>query len=58
MNKFADELKKDGKKVEVKIYPDTGHAFQNPNNKQGYNEKDAKDAYQLQTKFFADNLKK
>ena len=58
VNKFADELKKDGKKVDVKIYPDTGHAFQNPNNKGGYNEKDAADAYQLQTKFFAENLKK
>jgi len=27
VNKFAETLKKSGKKVEIKIYPDAGHAF-------------------------------
>jgi len=57
VNQFADELKKLGKKVEVKIYPDAGHAFENPNNKAGYKPEDAADAWQLTVKFLAANLK-
>jgi carboxymethylenebutenolidase len=57
VNKFAEELKKLGKTVEVKIYPDAGHAFENPNNKQGYRADDAADAWQRQVKFFAQYLK-
>jgi carboxymethylenebutenolidase len=57
VNKFAEELKKMGKTVEIKIYPDAGHAFENPNNKQGYRADDAADAWQRQVKFFAQYLK-
>ena len=35
VNKFAQTLKRQGKAVDVKIYPDAGHAFENPNNKSG-----------------------
>jgi carboxymethylenebutenolidase len=52
------KMKQLGKSVQVIIYPDTGHAFENPNNKTGYNEKDAQDAYAHQTEFFANHLKK
>jgi carboxymethylenebutenolidase len=57
VNKFADELKKLGKNVDVHIYPDAGHAFENPNNKGGYRADDAADAWQRTIKFFAANLK-
>ena len=57
VNKFADELKKLGKSVDVKIYPDAGHAFENPNNKTGYRADDAEDAWQRTVKFFAAHLK-
>lgn len=58
VNAFAAKMKQLGKDVEVKIYPDTGHAFENPGNKTGYNQADAEDAYKRQTEFFAEKLKK
>jgi carboxymethylenebutenolidase len=58
VRKFESELKKLGKKVEIKIYDDAGHAFENPNNKEGYIKADAEDAWKLQTDFFARELKK
>jgi carboxymethylenebutenolidase len=58
VQKFEAELKKLGKKVEITIYPDAGHAFENPNNKQGYRPQDAADAWDRTVKFFAQNLKK
>ena len=58
VNAFAAKMKQLGKDVRVKIYPDAGHGFQNPNNKQGYNAADTADAYKLQTEFFAQKLKK
>jgi carboxymethylenebutenolidase len=51
------KMKQLGKTAQVIIYPDAGHAFENPNNKTGYNEKDAQDAYTHQTEFFAKYLK-
>ena len=33
-----------GKNVEVAIYPDAGHAFENPNNTAGYRADDTADA--------------
>ena len=33
VHKFEAAMKQLGKKVEVKIYDDAGHAFENPNNK-------------------------
>ncbi len=58
VRKFEDSLKKMGKKIDVKIYDDAGHAFENPNNKQGYREADANDAWKRTTDFLAANLKK
>ena len=57
VNKFADALKKAGKKVEIKIYPDAGHAFENPNNKDGYRANDAADAWKRTVAFLAAELK-
>jgi carboxymethylenebutenolidase len=57
VNKFEQTLKQDGKKIEVKIYPDAGHAFENPNNKTGYRADDAADAWQRTVAFLAGNLK-
>ncbi|HEX3321541.1 MAG TPA: dienelactone hydrolase family protein [Terriglobales bacterium] len=57
VNKFADALKQAGKKVEIKIYPDAGHAFENPNNKEGYRGEDAADAWTRTVSFLAAQLK-
>ena len=58
VNKFESQLKAEGKTVEVHIFPDAGHAFENPNNKQGYRADDAAEAWKLTTDFLAKNLKK
>ncbi len=57
VNKFEADLKALGKPVEIKIFPDAGHAFENPNNKQGYRADDARQAWELTTVFLAKNLK-
>jgi len=54
---FAAAMKADGKPVDVKIYPDAGHAFENPNNKAGYQPADAADARERLSKFFTQTLK-
>jgi carboxymethylenebutenolidase len=41
---FEAAMKSLGKPVDAKIYPDAGHAFENPNNKTGYRPADAADA--------------
>ena len=58
VKKFQQSMEQLGKKVEVKIYPDAGHAFENPNNKQGYRPEDAADAWQRTVDFLATTLKK
>ncbi len=58
VHKFEAAMKQQGKKVEIKIYDDAGHAFENPNNKEGYRPADAADAWQRTVKFLAENLKK
>jgi len=58
VKKFEQSLKALGKKVEVHIYPDAGHAFENPNNKTGYRADDAADAWKRTTDFLAATLKK
>jgi carboxymethylenebutenolidase len=50
---FAAQLKKQGVPVNVKIYPDAGHAFENPNNKAGYRATDAEDAQARSRALFA-----
>jgi len=58
VKKFQQAMETLGKKIEVKIYPDAGHAFENPNNKQGYRPEDAADAWQRTVAFLATTLKK
>lgn len=58
VKKFQQAMEKLGKKIEVKIYPDAGHAFENPNNKQGYRAEDTTDAWQRTVTFLAATLKK
>jgi len=57
VTKFEKQMKDLHKKVEVKIFPDAGHAFENPNNKQGYRQQDAEQAQKLTEEFLAKNLK-
>ncbi|MGB9416416.1 MAG: dienelactone hydrolase family protein [Acidobacteriaceae bacterium] len=56
VNAFAAEMKKIGKPIELKIYPDAGHAFENPNNKTGYRAEDTADARSRYLHFFAREL--
>jgi carboxymethylenebutenolidase len=58
VHKFEAALKQLGKKTDIKIYPDAGHAFQNPNNKDGYRAADAADAWKRTLDFLAQTLKK
>jgi carboxymethylenebutenolidase len=41
-----------GKPTDIKIYDGAGHAFQNPNNKQGFRPEAAADAAQRISAFF------
>jgi len=58
VRKFGETLDQMGKKIEIKIYDDAGHAFQNPNNKDGYRAADAADAWKRTTDFLARTLQK
>lgn len=53
---FESSMKSLGKPVDAKIYSDAGHAFENPNNKDGYRADDAADAQGRTTRFFEQNL--
>lgn len=55
---FEKQMKDLGKTVEIVIYPDAGHAFENPNNKSGYRAEDAKDAREKTLLFLSKHLKK
>jgi carboxymethylenebutenolidase len=57
VHKFESQMKQLKKKVEVFIYPDAGHGFENPNNEEAYRPEDAADAWRRTTKFLSDNLK-
>lgn len=57
VNKFESQMKALGKTVEIHSFPDAGHAFENPNNKQGYRVDDAAEAWKLTTAFLAKYLK-
>jgi carboxymethylenebutenolidase len=54
---FASAMQAIGHPVDVKEYPDAGHAFQNPSNKSGYRPEDTAVADQRMFAFFARNLK-
>ncbi len=58
VHKFEATMKQLGKKIDVKIYDDAGHAFENPNNKGGYRADDAADAWKRTVDFLAMTLKK
>jgi carboxymethylenebutenolidase len=58
VKKFEQALKQQGNKVEVLIYPNAGHGFENPNNKTGYRADDTADAWKHTTAFLASTLKK
>jgi carboxymethylenebutenolidase len=49
---FEAAMKADGKIADIKIYDGAGHAFQNPNNKQGYRPEATVDASQRISAFF------
>jgi carboxymethylenebutenolidase len=57
VQQFAKQMKDLGKKVDVKIYPDAGHAFENPNNLKGYRAADTEDAWRRTVAFLNQNLK-
>jgi carboxymethylenebutenolidase len=54
---FESAMKASGKIADIKIYDGAGHAFENPNNKQGYRPEAAADAMQRSSAFFQQNLK-
>ena len=58
VKKFEQTLKQLGKTVEIVVFPDAGHAFENPNNKEGYRAQDAADAWKRTVDFLAATLKK
>jgi carboxymethylenebutenolidase len=57
VKKFGATLDQLGKKIDIKIYDDAGHAFENPNNKEGYREADAADAWKRTVDFLSSALK-
>jgi carboxymethylenebutenolidase len=57
VKKFGAALDQLGKKIDVTIYPDAGHAFENPNNKNGYRADDAANAWRRTVDFLAKTLK-
>jgi len=57
VSKFESQLKALGKTVDIHIFPDAGHAFENPNNKQGYRADDAAQAWKLTVNFLAKYLR-
>jgi len=54
---FEKAMKATGKTIDAKIYDGAGHAFENPNNKQGYREEAATDAWARMLAFFGKTLK-
>jgi carboxymethylenebutenolidase len=56
VNVFRDALKAAGKSVDIKVYPDSGHGFMNPNNSAGYVAADTADAQARIDAFFAKRL--
>lgn len=57
VKKFEQAMKEQGKQIEIKIYPDAGHAFENPANKERYRPEDAADAWKRTLAFLDSNLK-
>jgi len=53
---FEAAMKTAGKSADIKIYDGAGHAFQNPNNKDGYRKEATEDADKRITTFFQKDL--
>lgn len=53
---FGAAMQALGKSTDLKIYPDAGHAFENPSNTTGYKPEDAQDAANRYDHFLADHL--
>ncbi|HVT97576.1 MAG TPA: dienelactone hydrolase family protein [Acidobacteriaceae bacterium] len=53
---FQSAMESLGKHPDLKIYPDAGHAFENPNNTGGYRAADAEDAQTRSHRFLAEHL--
>jgi carboxymethylenebutenolidase len=45
------------KKVDIHIFPDAGHGFENPNNEQAYRAEDTAKAQKITEEFLLKNLK-
>lgn len=54
---FEKAMHDAGKTINVKIYEGAGHAFENPNNKSGYRQDSAMDAWARMLGFFGKTLK-
>jgi carboxymethylenebutenolidase len=57
VKKFGANLTKYGKLGDMKIYEGAGHAFMNPNNKEGYDAAAAQDAWDRIDRFFGRTLR-
>jgi carboxymethylenebutenolidase len=57
VNKFESQMKALGKTVDIHIFTDAGHAFENPGNKTGYRAEDTAEAWKLTTAFLEKYLK-
>jgi carboxymethylenebutenolidase len=53
---FANAMQALGKPVDAKVYPDAGHAFENPSNTTGYKAADAQDAQERSHRFLRGQL--
>jgi carboxymethylenebutenolidase len=56
VREFEQQLKQLGKSVDIVIFPDAGHAFENPNNKTGYRPEDAARAWTKTVEFLHHTL--
>jgi carboxymethylenebutenolidase len=54
---FEKAMTAAGKTIDAKIYDSTGHAFENPNNQQGYRQDAATDAWARMLSSFGKTLK-
>ncbi len=58
VSKFEQQMKSLGKSLDVHIYSDAGHGFENPVNGAGYRADDTADAWKRTVSFLAATLKK
>lgn len=58
VREFEEVSSRAGRQVRTMIYPGAGHGFMNPNNKAGYRDSSATDAWKQILSFFESRLKK